>query len=292
MDGSPSDGVALHADARLHPMAAPHADALLNMQQRAAHLATCSARWVGRHEAPRGKYFLWAHGQVNWCRPAHLAFIHIFKAASSTVGAAFKRACSLAHGADGVTTLCGRSQNDSWCQGSLEVLIGENVTYFTVVRNPIDRWPSGVYEQARRGLLPEWLYNMARSKGVSEVALASAAFKEQSGASSRGDPHVQPQTDFVSINGGFILPRLEYVARLEELESELIILMNRFFGSEVAQSLPELLQAMTLRNRSSESYSGKAEHHRGTRFLNLPTSAVLPQLSSYYARDIECLGYT
>ena len=171
------------------------------MAQRAARWRQCVAdRGRSRDSVRPGDYVA-----VDVCRPARCGYIHVFKSGSQTVGEAFRTACAMAFGeaveAGGtktsavdiapstVSTQCSPKLRASMgCHGPI-IWANCNVSFFTVVRDPMERWPSGVYEVARREPAgwPASLYERAREDR--RATSSCAVFELQP----RANPHLQPR---------------------------------------------------------------------------------------------------
>ena len=275
------------------------------MAQRASRWRQCVAdRGKSKESVRPGDYVA-----VDVCRPARCGYIHVFKSGSQTVGEAFRTACAMAFGeaveAGGtkpsavdiapstVSTQCSPKLRGSMgCHGPIN-WANCNVSFFTVVRDPMERWPSGVYEVARREPAgwPASLYERAH-EGLAGDELARAVFELQP----RANPHLQPQTNFVLGPAGAVVPQLDFVARLEHIDVEWPALMARCFGRP--WTLGELLPGAAntgagrshQRDRNSDEYL--RTNDRAKLFANLSAAAVRPQLEQLYATDLKCLGYT
>jgi len=83
-------------------------------------------------------------GELHLCPPVKTGFVHIYKSAGSAVGKAFRRLCDLRHGANTSVLV----------HQKLTTLPLHDYKFFTFIRNPDQRFLSGVFECHRRRNLP------------------------------------------------------------------------------------------------------------------------------------------
>mmetsp|Transcript_1270 Transcript_1270/g.3227 ORF Transcript_1270/g.3227 Transcript_1270/m.3227 type:complete len:327 (+) Transcript_1270:150-1130(+) len=137
--------------------------------------------------------------EISVCRPRGVAFVHVYKAAGTTAKQMVRAGCPEPRHH---FSCCGCESEEPgvFCHELQEGYTwNRNVsTTFAVVRDPVDRFRSGIFELALRG--NQWMMdNIARAetdnKSVAEVAIDDLRSRQ---LWFLPDPHLMEQTFFLS----------------------------------------------------------------------------------------------
>lgn len=207
----------------------------------AAFLPNVSSEIFADYRPQTGQVGGWVDGgkdfEVNTCPHLRVGFVHIYKAAGTTGKALLEAGCpELRHhysccGCDDEPTpnVC-HKKTTTLMDGSNDVHWEKDVDVaFTFVRDPVDRFQSGLFELALRGdaRVSDWL---ARSRKLGRT-LADIAIDDLLKDNPRRtpNPHLMMQLSFLSSERK-PLPGLKHVALMgPDFKCELVALSDELF---------------------------------------------------------------
>lgn len=216
---------------------------LSRTRQRAEDLRTFLKSTSGTGFRSDESSFLSKTFEIFVCEDLATAFIHVYKAAGTT-------------GLWYLDSICGArpARYVSWrdaCQGQArqyycmkrtrnadEMFKGINHT-FTIVRDPMDRFQSGVFELAHRRDpgMRTWL-RKANERNVSVGSVVIEDLFKMRAKSIVPEAHLMPQTYFLSHIGGLPVPKLSYVVKVgPDMELELAAIAAELGRIAFADSL-------------------------------------------------------
>ncbi|KAJ8607180.1 hypothetical protein CTAYLR_007335 [Chrysophaeum taylorii] len=189
------------------------AEALLNMLN-ATHASEVfgeesqEGRWPNDLAAPLDHKFY----EIVVCRPLGVAFVHVYKSAGTTGMQLMQASCDPEPIDAYVTWPCDKDQgkNRRCHYGSSVAEIFSNVTTtFTIVRDPVERFQSGIFEVATRQ--STFIRTLMKRAADNKVTVAESMIDILLARQVKVNPHLQPQIYFLN-HGGAALPGLRYVA--------------------------------------------------------------------------------
>ena len=174
-----------------------------------------------------------------------------------------------------------------------------NITYFTFVRDPAERWSSAIYELARRdgGAVLAGLMRGHNVTGLSGESLARLILRVQSERRHGTiDGHLNSQTNFVRLlrqtpSHGDVIPSLRYVGRVETMAEDFAALMDAHFGLGAAKAVALLEHSRNSKDPAYYSRTLTNAFANATPFAPSTTRAIRPQVQRLYPLDTQCLGY-
>ena len=290
------------------------------MRRRAEVLKTCKAadRWSrpadGAGVQPlqlRGDPDLAASkSEVIVCPGAKLAFIHVYKAAGTTIIASLHDLCQSV--GSQARLICGHDNEKSWpvlegddgmwCDQTLAEAWDDisDYTWFTFVRDPVERFKSGLFENAYRASTSNYTTCAGQAgnskEGIEgdELALAvlDRCLRWLEPDSDLLDPHLKPQIDFFLQSDQSVMPRLAYIGHVEMLADDWPALVSEFFGAKASAQVRRVLQndALHVRSEASDQYSvGGLD----PKFYNLEMGDSTKKIiADAFLVDGVCLGYS
>jgi len=290
------------------------------MRRRAKALKTCKAaeRWShpgdGAGVQPlqlRGDPGLPASKtEVIVCPGARLAFIHVYKAAGTTIIASLHDLCQ-AMGSE-ARLICGhdgekkwpvlQGDDQMWCDQTLAEAWDDiaNYSFFTFVRDPVERFGSGLFENAYRASQSNYSTCASQAgdskEGIEgdELALAvlDRCLRWIEPDADILDPHLKPQIDFFLQADQSVLPQLEYIGHVETMTDDWPALVGKFFGKKAGAQVKKVMQrgALKVRSEDSDQY-----HVDGLdpKFYNLKMGeSTRRTIADAFLIDEVCLGYS
>jgi len=216
--------------------------------------------------------------EISVCRPRGVAFVHVYKAAGTTAKAFVEAGCPEPRHH---FSCCGCDSETSavYCHTLVDGAKWKHnvTTTFTIVRDPVDRFRSGIFELALRND-PWMLANIDRAKREN-ISVAEATIDDLLGRSPwfLPDPHIMEQTFFL-VDKRKPPYALTYIAKLgPELTDDLAALGHSLFGMPRAavEAIPHM------RNSQDANY-GRDKKYIHDQPLDLKTIAKIKQ---YYHVD-------
>lgn len=293
---------------------------LETMRHRAQSLKTCKAaeRWShpgdGAGVQPlqlRGDSDLAASKtEVVVCPGAQLAFVHVYKAAGTTIIASLHDLCQ-SMGSQ-ARLICGHDDEKSWpvlegddqmwCDQTLAEAWDDiaNYSFFTFVRDPVERFQSGLFENAYRASMSNYSTCASQAgnskEGIEgdELALAvlDRCLRWIEPDADILDPHLKPQIDFFLQVDQSVMPQLEYIGHVETMVNDWPALVSKFFGKRAGAQVRKILQrgALKVRSEDSDQY---AVGGLDPKFYNLKMGdSTRRTIADAFLIDEVCLGYS
>jgi hypothetical protein len=293
---------------------------LQTMRRRAQALKTCKAaeRWShpgdGAGVQPlqlRGDSELAASKtEVVVCPGAQLAFVHVYKAAGTTIIASLHDLCQ-SMGSQ-ARLICGHDDEKSWpvlegddqmwCDQTLAEAWDDiaNYSWFTFVRDPVERFQSGLFENAYRASMSNYSTCASQAgnskEGIEgdELALAvlDRCLRWIEPDADILDPHLKPQIDFFLQADQSVMPQLEYIGHVETMVNDWPALVSKFFGKRAGAQVRKVLQrgALKVRSEDSDQY---AVGGLDPKFYNLKMGdSTRRTIADAFLIDEVCLGYS
>lgn len=268
-----------HHEVRLREMMA-RADMLRDVLSNASLAYSPKNEYLRRKLIDDGKDY-----EISVCRPLGVAFVHVYKAAGTTAKNLMELGCPEPRHH---YSCCGCEEEPRpvYCHTLEEgELWKENVTAtFAIIRDPIERFRSGIFELARRD--NPWMRTCIalatrRNKSVAEVTIDDLHFRKRTEVEFLADPHLMEQTNFLS--DGMRPPHaLDYIAKVGPyFKDDLAALAHKLFGlsHRVVDSLGRF------RDAHNASY-GKDKIYIHDQLLD---SKTLTKIREYYEVDYAWL---
>ena len=286
------------------------------MRHRAKVLKSCQAAERWSRPSPsrlqlRGDPGLAASKtEVIVCPGARLAFIHVYKAAGTTIIASLHDLCQ-AMGSE-ARLICGhdgekkwpvlQGDDQMWCDQTLAEAWDDiaNYSFFTFVRDPVERFGSGLFENAYRASQSNYSTCASQAgdskEGIEgdELALAvlDRCLRWIEPDADILDPHLKPQIDFFLQADQSVLPQLEYIGHVETMTDDWPALVGKFFGKKAGAQVKKVMQrgALKVRSEDSDQY-----HVDGLdpKFYNLKMGeSTRRTIADAFLIDEVCLGYS
>jgi len=300
---------------------------LETMRHRAQSLKTCKAaeRWSHpgdgagvqplqlRGDSPPagGRHGLAASKtEVIVCPGAELAFVHVYKAAGTTIIASLHDLCQ-SMGSQ-ARLICGHDDekkwpvlegdDQMWCDQTLAEAWEDisNYSFFSFVRDPVDRFQSGLFENAYRASMSNYSTCASQAgnskEGIEgdELALAvlDRCLRWIEPDSDILDPHLKPQIDFFLQADQSVMPELAYIGHVETMVDDWPALVSKFFGKKAGAQVKKLMQKGTLKARSEDS-DQYAVGGLDPKFYNLKMGdSTRRTIADAFLIDEVCLGYS
>jgi len=241
--------------------------------------------------------------EVIICRPARLAYIHVYKAAGTTIFASMHDLCQSEFGQP-AETLCPRSYGD-YCEDLSvhdEWHLVSNYTWFTFVRDSVDRFESSVFELAKRFEDPAEQKGQCVVRGPKDDSAIRPANR-------RGDQlaldilheclleqspvdvaqHMKPQASFLlEPDDVTFTPLLAYLGRVEQLAEGWSAIVTEVFGARAGAEVRAALMSdsMHARDRTSDDYGNVDPRFN----LNVTSAHARFEIERAYNVDRLCLG--
>lgn len=268
------------------------------------------------HSGSSGQYV-----QVALCPSKKIGYLHVFKSGGTSVIALLETICP------DFKLVC--SSRMPWCQpfapGMYDRMGVANYSFFTFVRDPLDRFTSAVYELAQRG---NFIRNNERSIGVRRGAhrrtgwagphlgdverhggesvadhIARAVLEKclGPGAETVCDRHLDLQIEFLNSDDGLLpLELVSHVGVMSRMTQQLPALILRHFGVFEHDVAYQMLNNYTKhRDRNSVEETPIPPHIfpsskiRAEGFYFKPgnlSAAMRRQVRTKYAVDVTCLA--
>ena len=293
-----------------------HTPQLTTMRHRAKVLKSCqaAARWSRPSQNRlqlRGDPDLAASKtEVIVCPGAELAFIHVYKAAGTTIIASLHDLCQ-SMGSQ-ARLICGHDDekrwpvlegdDQMWCDQTLAEAWEDisNYSFFSFVRDPVDRFQSGLFENAYRASMSNYSTCASQAgnskEGIEgdELALAvlDRCLRWIEPDSDILDPHLKPQIDFFLQADQSVMPELAYIGHVETMVDDWPALVSKFFGKKAGAQVKKLMQKGTLKARSEDS-DQYAVGGLDPKFYNLKMGdSTRRTIADAFLIDEVCLGYS
>lgn len=273
------------------PIRDKHRCLLERMRQRALNLeaflnATHHTMFLGDNK-PQISLSGGKDYEVSVCPAVKVAFIHIYKSAGTTGKRLIEEGCPERRhqysccGCNRETRMpvCHlKKDGDDWHWF-------DNVTVtYAFVRDPLERFQSGIFELARRQ--QPWMLTLlkeasASKRTVADVVIDALLEQRMQHPYLLPDPHIMPQTFFLN-DGGKAVPHLKYIAFLgPQFDEEAQVLATRLYGHhhQIAR-LPKY-------NAAKNASDGR--HHLYIRDEDLSQATRL-KIFDYYRTDYGWLG--
>lgn len=251
--------------------------------------------------------------EVIVCPGAKVAFIHVYKAAGTTIIATLHDLCQSINSQ--ARLLCGgydefpwpvlEGDKQMWCDQTLDEAWPtiKDYSWFTFVREPVDRFASGVFENAYRAKKNNYTtcvtgpnYNGPNNLDVEGDELAEAVLRNclHNLPPFTYDPHLKPQLDYLlESDNATVLPQLDYIGHVERIADDWSALVSHYFGAQASAQVKLLLKDDELHARSRSSTQYPMTNGLDPKFENLHMSAKGQELIfNAYRADGECLGYS
>ena len=270
------------------------------LQRRAEQVKRCNVPDLlrraisSRHANVKGDAFHAASTtEIAICPAAKLAFIHVYKAAGTTIVASMHDLCKTVFGVPVYMVCTGRS---SWCESSLQEAWDtiKDYSWITFVRDPIRRFESATFELARRKVRCAMDAGDAGLRGdaLAQAVLDRCVLRPNGEAGEETNPHIKPQINFLLEPPGLTVSRrLSHVGHVETLDTDWPALVTKFFSAHAGASVATALRNDTLHTRSSgdDDYAANvpSEYEIEIQSANLNSS-----VEQAYFVDKACLGYT
>jgi len=226
--------------------------------------------------------------EVSVCPDYGVAFVHIYKAAGTTGKALVERGCpSMRHqycccgcNAETRQVVCHVKNPDGDVDWATNV-----TTTFAFVRDPLERFQSGIFELARRNdpwLLPLLKQAESERRTVADVVIDDLWSRHSKDPIRKADPHIMPQTYFLN-DAGTPVSRLKYIARIgpqftEELQA---------LGLELFHVHPRFFEMFPKMNSAHNSSYG---HHHLYIHDELLEPETRTKIYKYYHVDYSWMG--
>lgn len=268
---------------RAAPIMSMEAYRLTAMRRRAELLATCVE--AKREELSSSTTQRLQTYEVTVCAPLRVAFVHVYKAAGTTVLSLLTHFCP--EQVDIYSSWgSGRGRLDD--RSAWRRALG-NVTVVTVVRDPLERFQSGVFEVSSRGRLTKQIQRaFDENATVSSVVIDDLRSHR---ASRLSDPHLQPQLMFL-VDRAALVAEFDYVAVVSPMLPEALVALGvRLLGLDRSE-LETYVRSDHARDSSDATYAGNAPTgpFGGLRHEKLDR-ATKAKVYDYYRADYECFGF-
>jgi len=242
------------------------------MRLRAARFGSC----VAQKEAVRGL----RSREVVLCRSRGVAFLHVFKAAGTTVMDLLLRSCADAQ------------VFATWAtKVTLDELQNElgNVTVFTFVRDPLERFQSGLFEVAARGGLAKERRRARDAKKKNRTVASLVAedlLRRRNRRQGEIDGHLQPQSSFFVDRGALVAP-VSFIGRVGAFAEDMTAIGTEVLGLERA-AVEDFLRTNHARDSKNASYHPALTGDLRREALDPRTRAIL---LDFYRIDYDCLSF-
>ena len=289
---------------------------LATMRRRANVLRNCKAadRWslpsVSRLQLRGDPGLAASRTEVIVCPGAQLAFIHVYKAAGTTIIASLHDLCQSI--GSKARLICGhdnektwpvlQGDDQMWCDQTLAEAWDDiaNYSWFTFVREPVDRFKSGTFENAYRAIAGN--YSTCASQASESkadihddelaVAVLNHCLRWLAPDADLLDPHLKPQIDFFLQNDQ-VMPQLAYIGQVETLVDDWPALVSEFFGPTSGAQVRRILEhdRLHIRSKVSDHYY-ESLGGLDSKFYHLHMSdSVRAVIADAFRVDEVCLGY-
>jgi len=202
---------------------------------RAKRLSTCISE-TRVDDRKQNKRF----PEVLLCKPIKTAYVHVYKAAGTSLNGAFGSLCNKQFGKNSSVFLLDTKPEADW-------------TLFTFMRGVFQRTVSSMGEALLRNdphVLRLWRSSHHQPGAFMESVISDCISKKHIQSEITCDAHLTPQLSFVTENG-VLLPGMTYVGRVENILAEFPALMSILFNTSFTLASSGLKHA---RNNDDPAY--------------------------------------
>ena len=222
--------------------------------------------------------------EIMICKPKKVAFVHVYKAAGTTVTDLLARICP-------ESVVIFSSWDDRALAAEMWAREFAGLTTFTFVRDPLERFQSGVFEVSSRGGFEDKVERAFRENRTVGSVVVDDLLKSRGNQDVFVDPHVQQQTSFLVDQAKLVAP-IDYIGVVSPMfAAELVTVGTEILGVD-RQVLEAHIREDHARDSSDTKYAAAAPIGPfGTLRHEKLEHTARAKAYDYYRIDYDCLGF-